>query len=172
MRLLIFDMDGVLVDPTESFRRAVVETVRHFTDRETTFERIAEIKNEGGYNDDTDIALRLVDELGGKATRKEVEEVGHRLFWGKDCDGMILAERWLAGDGVLERLSERAKLAIFTWTRAEYGAAFVGAVLPGRRVRSGRDERHAVGSEAGPGWAAAYSRKTPGCGCRLRGRHR
>ena len=114
MNLIVFDMDGVLVDPTESFRRAVIETVRHFTGRETTFARIAEIKNEGGYNDDTDIALRLVEELGGMATRSEIEEVGHRLFWGRDRDGMILAERWLVGDGVLERLRERAKLAIFT----------------------------------------------------------
>jgi HAD superfamily phosphatase len=114
MRLVVFDMDGVLVDPTESFRRAVIETVRHFTGRETTFARIAEIKNEGGYNDDTDIALRLVVELGGGATREEIEEVGHRLFWGEDRNGMILAERWLVNEGVLERLRERARLAIFT----------------------------------------------------------
>ena len=114
MKLVIFDMDGVLVDPTESFRRAVIETVRHFTGQETTFARIAAIKNEGGYNDDADIALRLVVELGGNATREEIEEVGHRLFWGKDRDGMILAERWLVGDGLLERLCERARLAIFT----------------------------------------------------------
>lgn len=114
MQVIVFDMDGVLVDPTESFRRAVIETVRHFTGQETTFADIAAIKNEGGYNDDADVALRLVEELGGKATRDEVEEVGHRLFWGDDRDGLILAERWLAADGVLERLSERAQLAIFT----------------------------------------------------------
>lgn len=114
MKVIVFDMDGVLVDPTESFRRAVIETVRHFTGQETTFAKIAAIKNEGGYNDDTDIALRLVEELGGRATREEIELVGRRLFWGNDREGMIQAERWLVRDGVLERLRERARLAIFT----------------------------------------------------------
>ena len=69
VKVVVFDMDGVLVDPTESFRRVVIETVLHFTGRETTFARIAQIKNEGGYNDDADVALRIVEELGGKATR-------------------------------------------------------------------------------------------------------
>jgi HAD superfamily phosphatase len=114
MKLVVFDMDGVLVDPTESFRRAVIETVRHFTGRETTFARIAEIKNEGGYNDDADVALRIVEELGGSATRDEVNEVGMRLFWGENRDGLVRKERWLPGAGVLERLRARARLAIFT----------------------------------------------------------
>ena len=58
-------MDGVLVDPTQSYRRALIETVRHFTGRPTTPERIIEIKNEGGYNSDDDLALRIIrDDFG------------------------------------------------------------------------------------------------------------
>ena len=114
VKLVVFDMDGVLVDPTESFRRVVLDTVRHFTGRETTFARIAQIKNEGGYNDDADVALRIVQEFGATATRDEIEDFGMRLFWGENRDGTILNERWLAGEGTLERLSEIAKLAIFT----------------------------------------------------------
>jgi HAD superfamily phosphatase len=114
VRLIVFDMDGVLVDPTESFRRAVIETVRHFTGRETTFARIAQIKNEGGYNDDADVALRILDDMGFQTTRDEVNRVGMRLFWGENRDGLVLQERWLPGEGVLERLRERARLAIFT----------------------------------------------------------
>ena len=30
-RTLVFDMDGVLVDVTDSYRATIVETVRHFT---------------------------------------------------------------------------------------------------------------------------------------------
>ena len=116
MKLVVFDMDGVLVDPTESFRRVVIETVRHFTGgHETTFARIAQIKNEGGYNDDADVTLRIVTELGFETTRDEIEDLGNSLFWGDhEREGMIFNERWLVGDGVLERLSQRAKLAIFT----------------------------------------------------------
>jgi HAD superfamily hydrolase (TIGR01548 family) len=115
LNLVIFDMDGVLVDPAESFRKTVIETVRHFTGRDTAHERIVAIKNEGGYNDDADVALRIIREYGvDGVTRGEVEETGMRLFWGRNEDGMILGERWLAADGLLERLSERRRLAIFT----------------------------------------------------------
>ena len=44
-RVLVFDMDGVLVDPSESFRRTTVEVVKRFTGHETTFERIIEINS-------------------------------------------------------------------------------------------------------------------------------
>ena len=114
MKLVVFDMDGVLVDPTESFRRAVLETVRHFTGQETTFARIVQIKNEGGYNDDADVALRIVTEMGVQTTRDEVNRVGMRLFWGENRDGLVRNERWLPEEGVLERLREKARLAIFT----------------------------------------------------------
>ena len=33
-RLLIFDMDGVLVDVTESYRQTIIETVKQFTGRD------------------------------------------------------------------------------------------------------------------------------------------
>jgi HAD superfamily phosphatase len=114
MRLVVFDMDGVLVDPTESFRRALIETVRHFTGQETTFARIAQIKNEGGFNDDADVALRIVEELGVRATREDVNEIGLRLYWGANQDGLVRNERWLPAQGVLERLRTQARLAIFT----------------------------------------------------------
>jgi phosphoglycolate phosphatase-like HAD superfamily hydrolase len=40
-----------------------------------------------------------------------------RLFLGDGTDGLILRERWIARPGVLERLSERFQLAIFTGRR-------------------------------------------------------
>ncbi len=32
-RLIVFDMDGVLVDVSESYRETIVRTVEHFTGR-------------------------------------------------------------------------------------------------------------------------------------------
>lgn len=112
--LIIFDMDGVLVDPTESFRRAALEVVKRFSGRETTLERIIEIKNEGGYNDDADVALRIIRDFGADADRQQIVDYGYEVFWGANADGLIERERWLPADGLLERLAEAARLAIFT----------------------------------------------------------
>jgi len=113
-RVIVFDMDGVLVDPTESFRRAALDVVEQIAGRAGRPERIVEIKNEGGYNDDADVALRMIEELGGSASREEVERLGWEIFWGDGGEGLIQRERWLVEGDLLERLGEQARLAIFT----------------------------------------------------------
>ena len=41
--ILIFDMDGVLADVTESYRETIARTVAHFTGASPTPERIQEL---------------------------------------------------------------------------------------------------------------------------------
>ena len=62
--LLVFDMDGVLVDVTESYRETIARTVEHFTGARPTHERIQEVKNAGGWNDDWKLSHHLVREAG------------------------------------------------------------------------------------------------------------
>ena len=103
LEMLVFDMDGVLVDPTETFRRALIETVRHFAQVEMSQEDIVRIKNGGGYNDDSEIALMAIRSGGASTlTPAEVRACGQaHLYWGQDGDGLVIRnERWLvrAGD--------------------------------------------------------------------------
>lgn len=112
--LVVFDMDGVLVDPTETFRRALIETVRYFAGVRMSQDDIVRIKNEGGYNNDSDIAMLAIQSAGVAATLAEVREFGYTLYWGKDGDGLIRNERWLAYPGMLERLTRNRRMAIFT----------------------------------------------------------
>ncbi len=116
MNLVVFDMDGVLVDPTKSFRQATVEVIRYFSGQETTHDRIIEIKLEGGYNNNNHVALRIIEELGGRASLDEIREYSQVLFWGENRDGTgaISREECLVDDGVLERLSETYQLGINT----------------------------------------------------------
>ncbi len=111
---VVFDMDGVLVDPTRTFRLALIETVRHFTGIEISSDDVARIKNQGGYNDNSEIAMRYVCEAGVDASIDEVRRHGRNLYWGENADGLIRNERQLVEDGLLERLSETRRLAIFT----------------------------------------------------------
>ena len=38
----------------------------------------------------------------------------NRIFHGNGSDGLILRERWIARDGLFERLSEHFRMAVFT----------------------------------------------------------
>lgn len=116
-RILVFDVDGVLVDVSESYRETIQQTVEHFTGSRPTRELIQDFKNQGGWNDDWDLSHRLIADLGAGATFDEVVDRFNRLFLGNNGDGLILRERWLAGPGLLERLRARFRLAIFTGRR-------------------------------------------------------
>ncbi|MFT5431072.1 MAG: HAD superfamily phosphatase [Myxococcota bacterium] len=66
LRALIFDMDGVLVDPSESYRAVIVECVRRaavdFGLSEPAVDRTwaSELKRCGGFNNDWDLTAGLV----------------------------------------------------------------------------------------------------------------
>ncbi|MGA2327380.1 MAG: HAD hydrolase-like protein [Bryobacteraceae bacterium] len=114
---LVFDMDGVLVDVSESYRAAIVQTVEDFTGKRVSRELIQDYKNQGGWNDDWELSHRIVSDLGVQVEFDEIVRHFNRLFLGDGTDGLILRERWIARPAVLERLSERFQLAIFTGRR-------------------------------------------------------
>jgi HAD superfamily phosphatase len=104
-------MDGVLVEVTGSYREAIIGTVEHFTGRRPTHDEIQAYKNRGGFNDDWLLSHTLI---GNHVPYQEVVEVFQRLYLGKNYDGLVLQERWMVREGLLERLAERYRLALFT----------------------------------------------------------
>ena len=112
--LLIFDMDGVLVDVTESYRETIQRTVEHFTGTRITRESIQDYKNRGGFNDDWKLSHQIIADLGRSAEYKDVVDYFQNIFHGNGSDGLILRERWLAADGFFERLARSYKLSVFT----------------------------------------------------------
>jgi HAD superfamily phosphatase len=113
--LLIFDMDGVLVDVTESFRETIRQTVEHFTGRQITFERIQDYKNKGGWNDDWALSHRLVRDTGiENVSYDEIVDYFQKIFHGDGTNGNILREKWVASNGLFDRLDSRFALAVFT----------------------------------------------------------
>jgi HAD superfamily phosphatase len=114
VNLLVFDMDGVLVDVTESYREAIQQTVKHFTGRRITREAIQEWKNRGGWNDDWALSTAMIRAEGTEVELDTVVQYFQGIFHGNGADGLIMRERWIAGSGLLERLSKRFQLAVFT----------------------------------------------------------
>jgi HAD superfamily phosphatase len=112
--ILIFDMDGVLVDVTASYRETIARTVEHFTGAAITGERIQEYKNEGGWNDDWKLSHHIVTSAGMDVPFEEVKAYFQKLFLGNGTDGLMQREQWVARPGVLEKLNQRYQFALFT----------------------------------------------------------
>ncbi|MDQ6701028.1 MAG: HAD-IA family hydrolase [Acidobacteriota bacterium] len=112
--LLIFDMDGVLVDVTESYRETIQRTVEHFTGTRISRELIQDYKNRGGFNDDWKLSHQIVADVGGNTGYQDVVDYFQKIFHGNGFDGLILRERWLAADGLFERLAKSYTLSVFT----------------------------------------------------------
>jgi HAD superfamily phosphatase len=112
--ILVFDMDGVLADVTESYRETIARTVAHFTGVEIAPERIQDYKNRGGFNDDWKLTDHIIASAGLNVPFEKVVEHFQNLFLGNGADGLILRERWVARPGMLENLNQRFRFAIFT----------------------------------------------------------
>ena len=112
--LIVFDMDGVLVDVTESYRETIVRTVEHFAGVTLTRAQIQDYKNQGGFNDDWKLSHHIIAQHGVAVEFQAVVDYFQGLFHGNGTDGLILRERWLAGDGLFDRLGARFDFAIFT----------------------------------------------------------
>jgi HAD superfamily hydrolase (TIGR01548 family) len=111
---LVFDMDGVLVDVAESYRETIARTAAFFTGQEVSRERIQDYKLRGGFNDDWKLTQRIVSDAGVEAPLERIRERFQEIFLGQGGDGLMLREKWIARPGLLERLSERFRLAVFT----------------------------------------------------------
>ncbi len=113
-RILVFDMDGVLVDVSESYRETILRTIQHFTGELLSKELIQDYKNAGGWNSDWDLAHHLITKRGFDVTFKDVVAHFNGVFFGADHDGLVYRERWIAGAGLLEDLARTWQLALFT----------------------------------------------------------
>lgn len=112
--ILVFDMDGVLVDVTESYRETIAQTVEHFTGARISRERIQELKNQGGWNDDWKLSHHIVKEAGVDADFERVKAHFQHLFRGNGGPNLMQREKWVARPGTLEKLGESFRFAVFT----------------------------------------------------------
>jgi HAD superfamily phosphatase len=112
--LIVFDMDGVLVDVTASYRAAIQQTVSHFSGVTITNEQIQEYKNRGGWNDDWLLSQQILKDNGLVVRYQDVVDFFQSVFLGDGTNGLIQRERWIADPGLLDRLGQNNTLGIFT----------------------------------------------------------
>ena len=112
--LIVFDMDGVLVDVTESYRETIAQTVKHFTGVNVTREQIQDCKNQGGWNDDWRLTHHLIKAAGTEVPFETARDYFQSIFLGNGEGGLILREEWVAHPGMLEDLGRQFQFAVFT----------------------------------------------------------
>ena len=112
--VIIFDMDGVLVDVRGSFLRTTLDTVRYFTGQRVTMAQLFQWKNRSGFNDDWITSHAWIRELGGRQSFEVVKQKFQEIYWGENFDGNVSRERWLLPPAVLRRLAKRAEVSVFT----------------------------------------------------------
>lgn len=115
-QMIVFDMDGVLVDVTDSYRATIIRTVEHFTGETVTRTQIQDYKNQGGWNNDWALSQKICKDLGVEVSYPKVIEYFNYLFLDQ---GMIHREKWIPRDGLLDRLGAKFELAIFTGRTTE-----------------------------------------------------
>ena len=121
--LLIFDMDGVLVDVENSYRLAIKKTFEHFSGQEISTEKIQEAKNLGGLNNDWDLTEYLLEQAGILIEKSLIIEKFQELYFGQNGEGLIQNEELLICKNILKNLAKNYQLAIFTG-RPKKEAAF------------------------------------------------
>ncbi len=144
--LIVFDMDGVLVDVRESYREAIQRTVEHFAGARISREHIQDWKNRGGWNDDWKLSTAIIRDRGVAVEYGDVVRHFQSIFHGNGTDGLILRERWIAGNGLFDRLSLRFDLAVYTGREKWEAEYTLGRFAPELRfdpiVGSGEVSRH------------------------------
>jgi HAD superfamily hydrolase (TIGR01548 family) len=132
-KLIIFDVDGVLLDVHGSFHKSIIDTVHFFTKKRVTYAEIHQWKNRSGYNDDWRLSTDWVASLGPAVPYEEVKARFQKFYWGTNKNaGNVARERWLITHKRLERWSRRAELALFTGrTRQELHHTISGTIAHG-----------------------------------------
>ena len=112
---ILFDLDGVFADVSQSYRRAVIETVAHFGVTVTN-DDIAAVKERGDANNDWRVTQELLAERGVEISLEEVTERFELLYQGTDEEpGFRADEKLLIDHQFLEDLQSRGlKMGIVT----------------------------------------------------------
>jgi len=111
---VIFDIDGVLVDVSQSYRQAIQKTVENFTGYYPTSEEIQKYKERGGLNNDWDLSEAIIIDQGKKVSKQEIIDKFQEYYLGKNWEGFITKEKLLLPKSTLQSLRKKYKLGILT----------------------------------------------------------
>ena len=115
--LLVFDLDGVVFDVSNSYRYAIQKTYEYFAGCPCSGAEMQEAKNRGGLSNDWDLTKYLLDKNGVEADYSKLVEIFQGIFYDPEKEGkkgaidneeIVLTEEFFCA------LSKEYDLAVFT----------------------------------------------------------
>jgi histidinol-phosphate aminotransferase len=106
---IVFDMDGVLIDASKSYRVASQKTFNQFSGLEVTAEELSATKKLGGLNNDWDLTEFLLKKYGFNIDYDEIVSA-FQIYYEKlaDCEEPLVTCKFF------ENLTKNYNLAVFT----------------------------------------------------------
>ena len=125
-QILIFDVDGVLVDVRRSYWLSGLETVRFITGKRVTWAELHKWKSKPGNNDDWNMVSNWATALGRPTTYDQARAAFQQFYWGKNGKtGNVRKEKLVVTPRQIERWARRFELNLFTGrTRQEFSYTF------------------------------------------------
>lgn len=124
--ILIFDVDGVLVDVRETYWRSGLQTVEMLTGKKATWAEFYKWKEQPGNNDDWMMVSRWATARGVPTTYEQARTAFQPFYWGSDGrPGNVNREKLLIAPKLIEKWAARRELNLFTGrTRQEFTYTF------------------------------------------------
>ncbi|HMD06273.1 MAG TPA: HAD-IA family hydrolase [Candidatus Acidoferrum sp.] len=125
-KILIFDVDGVLVDVHRSYWLSGLETMHFITGKRVTWAELHKWKSKPGNNDDWNMVSNWATTLGRPTTYEQAREAFQRFYWGKNGkSGNVRQEKLVVTARQIARWARRFELNLFTGrTRQEFSYTF------------------------------------------------
>ncbi len=124
--ILIFDVDGVLVDVRQTYWRSALETVRYITGKRVTYAELHRWKSKPGFNDDWSMVSAWVSSLGHPTSYEEARAAFEKFYWGSNGKpGNVRNEKLIVTPRQIEKWAHSYELNLFTGrTRQEFSFTF------------------------------------------------
>jgi HAD superfamily phosphatase len=125
-KILIFDVDGVLVDVRETYWRSGLQTIHKLTGKRPTWAEFHKWKRMPGNNDDWMMVSRWATALGVPTTYDEARIAFSPFYWGTDGQpGNVAKEKMLVDPKLIQSWARNRELNLFTGrTRQEFTWTF------------------------------------------------
>jgi len=125
-KILIFDVDGVLVDVRRSYWLSAIETMRFLTGKRVSWSELHKWKSKPGNNDDWNLVSNWATALGRPTTYEQARVAFQQFYWGQNGEpGNVCKEKLVVTPRQIERWARRFELNLFTGrTRQEFSYSF------------------------------------------------